>query len=408
MILCSTCLYPKHHPLGLVLDEQGVCSGCRTHESRAKIDWDAQKRALLERVNGALRSRPERIYDCVIPVSGNPESFVVVDLAVNELGLHPLLTLHNSYFNTEVGIKNLALLRSEFNLELRVQNPNFAYWQELVRTCLVSLGNLRWPFLAGQSAFAYWTAIQLGIPLVIHGENQGLEQVGMFHYRTPVEHSRWYRREHDLVQWDESAVRRLSFSTRLDMSPYTFPPDTELIKAGVCGIYLGVYMPWDHRKQQKAAVDRFGIETALQVRSPDPYDHPEDTTYLTVHDLLKQLKFGYSRITDLLVREIRHGRISRDSALEIEAEYMSRWPDHVPQIADHLGMDPGGLEYLVLSMSDNPSYQDERNAVSNYASALAGPSATNSAHSTWATFLNSYTPPTMNISGNSILVGRGL
>lgn len=408
MIRCSACLYPKHHPLGLLLDKQGVCSGCRTHESRANTDWDAQRQALQDRVNAALSARPEASYDCVVPVSGNPESFVVVDLVVNELKLRPLLTLHNSYFNTEVGIKNLALLRSQFNLELRVQNPNFACWQELVRTSLVSLGNLRWPFLAGQSAFAYWTAIQLGIPLVIHGENQGLEQVGMFHYRDPVEHSRWYRREHDLVQCDESVMRQLSFSARLDMSPYTFPPDAELVNAGVSGIYLGVYMPWDHRSQQKAAVERYGIETALQARSPDPYDHPEDTTYLTIHDLLKQLKFGYSRITDLLVREIRHGRISRDSALDIEAEYMSRWPEHVPQIADHLGMDPGGLEYLVLSASDNPCHLDARNAFSSYAPTLVGPSATKSIHPTWTTFLEAYAIPTMNISGNSILVGRGL
>ena len=29
---CKRCLYNTNHPLGLVLDAEGICSGCRVHE----------------------------------------------------------------------------------------------------------------------------------------------------------------------------------------------------------------------------------------------------------------------------------------------------------------------------------------------------------------------------------------
>ena len=39
MQYCTRCLYPKNHPLGIVFDDEGVCSGCRVHEEKDEIDW---------------------------------------------------------------------------------------------------------------------------------------------------------------------------------------------------------------------------------------------------------------------------------------------------------------------------------------------------------------------------------
>ena len=40
---CKRCLYTSDHPLGIVLDEEGICSGCRIHEEKDKLDWDYRK-----------------------------------------------------------------------------------------------------------------------------------------------------------------------------------------------------------------------------------------------------------------------------------------------------------------------------------------------------------------------------
>ena len=36
---CKKCLYDTNHPLGLLLDEYGICSGCRIHEEKDTLDW---------------------------------------------------------------------------------------------------------------------------------------------------------------------------------------------------------------------------------------------------------------------------------------------------------------------------------------------------------------------------------
>jgi hypothetical protein len=45
MRYCARCILPETRP-GLVLDADGVCSACRTHDrERPAIDWDARAEA---------------------------------------------------------------------------------------------------------------------------------------------------------------------------------------------------------------------------------------------------------------------------------------------------------------------------------------------------------------------------
>ena len=37
---CKKCLYDINHPLGLELNEDGICSGCLIHEEKDSLDWD--------------------------------------------------------------------------------------------------------------------------------------------------------------------------------------------------------------------------------------------------------------------------------------------------------------------------------------------------------------------------------
>ena len=46
---CQRCLYASTHPLGLTIDDEGICSGCRIHEEKDRLDWDARWR-LLEQI----------------------------------------------------------------------------------------------------------------------------------------------------------------------------------------------------------------------------------------------------------------------------------------------------------------------------------------------------------------------
>ena len=70
MKFCKRCLYSSDHPLGIVLDGDGICSGCRIHEEKNKLDWDYRKDK-LQRLVKTYKTRKDFTYDCIVPVSGN-------------------------------------------------------------------------------------------------------------------------------------------------------------------------------------------------------------------------------------------------------------------------------------------------------------------------------------------------
>ena len=116
MKYCNRCVYPQNHPLGIIFDDEGVCSGCRVHEEKDEIDWK-EKSKELEKILDPYRGKKGGYYDCIIPVNGNGDSFFVVDELKNNFGMNPLLVTYNTQFNTKVGIRNLSRLISELDCD---------------------------------------------------------------------------------------------------------------------------------------------------------------------------------------------------------------------------------------------------------------------------------------------------
>ena len=72
--VCKRCLYTSSHPLGLDIDEEGICSGCRIHEEKDSIDWVERLNELRNLVAG-YKSQDSQTWDCIVPVSGGRDSF---------------------------------------------------------------------------------------------------------------------------------------------------------------------------------------------------------------------------------------------------------------------------------------------------------------------------------------------
>ena len=198
---CKRCLYTTSHPLGLVLDEEGICSGCRIHEEKDNLDW-AERWDKLKNLVKPYKNKDGRNYDCIIPVTGAQDSYFIVYIAKIKLGLNPLLVSYNKYFNTPLGIRNLANLRIKFNCDIVYQNINPVSVKKITRSTLRKFGSIYWPILAGHSVFPVQTAVRYKIPLIIWGAHQGLEQVGMFSHEHEVEMTRRNRKDHDLMGYE--------------------------------------------------------------------------------------------------------------------------------------------------------------------------------------------------------------
>lgn len=358
---CKRCLYTNHHPLGLSFDDQGICSGCRIHEEKNILDWKIRWDKLIELV-APYRVANGKTYDCIVPVTGGNDSYFLVHLVKNCLGLNPLLVNYNKYFNTPLGIRNLANLRIQFNCDIIYQNVNPISVKKITRTTLRELGSIYWPCLAGHTVFPVQTAVRYKIPLIIWGAHQGIEQVGMFSHEHEVEMSRRYRKDHDLMGYEaDDLLSIFDCLSEDDIWQYRYPDDATISTVGVRGIYLGNYVRWDPKSQHELMIEKYNYAGAKFLRTFDTYDHVDCFNFMGLHDHIKKLKHGYSKVTDHACREIRHGRLSRENASILVKHYENQAIPYIDQFCSWLNIDPQGLTFILNQHSNKLFSREENN-----------------------------------------------
>ena len=353
MRFCRRCLYPESHPLGLTFNDDGICSGCLVHDEKYSLDWN-ERLDKLKKIVLPYKSATGNNFDCIIPVSGSVESFFIVHVVKNILKLNPLLVSYNRLYNTSVGIRNLSRLKTVFDCDLLSLNVNPQTVRKITRYTLEKFGNINWHILAGSSVFPVQTSVRLGIPLIIWGAHQGVEQVGMYSHLHEIEMTRRYRRNHDLFGYEaDDLLDIFNNLTDSDIWQYRYPTDSELYSTGVRGIYLSNYIPWDPKSQNEFVISTYGCKGAKQNRTFDTYEHSDCFNYLNLHDQLKLFKHGYSRVTDHAVREIRHKRLSRHQAHSLVVFHELQSPQHLSMFKHWINLSDSGLRFILESMQNS-------------------------------------------------------
>lgn len=342
---CSHCLYDTRHPLGLTLKEGGECSGCWTHREKFKPGWE-DRAGILARLIASRASKAVTRHECVVPVRATPEYFYLLKFLTEDYGFSPLLTFYNPQLNSEVGIKNLARMVEYFDLDMIETVTDPRVYKDMVRHSIYRLGSVRWPALAGEATFAFKVAARRGIPTILWPHHDSVEQVGAHSYFEAAEFSEPTWTSFDLM----------GFSRKRFFYPGASLPDIAAAEFSlpdgdddVIGLYAANFLPWDSRRYSETAVTELGALSSEMPRTFDTYDKVDDISYMRFHDLLKQAKYGYGRVRDSLVREIRFDRISREDALRVEALYSAESiPDEdLEGFAEWLGSDVGGLRWLL-------------------------------------------------------------
>jgi N-acetyl sugar amidotransferase len=338
MKFCNRCLYPQNHTLNLIIDKDGVCSGCRVHEEKYQIDWAVREKE-LDALLSQYKDRPGTSYDCVIPVVGAGDDFFVVDLVKNKYGLNPLLVTYNTHFSTKVGVRNLARLISKLDCDHIMSTVGPDTIKEITRITLEKFGDIYWHVLAGSQTFPVQVATKLDIPLVIWGVNGWLDQVGMFSHDDRVEMTKKVRKEHALRGVDaESLVDISTKVTRKDLQAFTYPQDAQLEKSRVRGLYIGNYVFWDSQKQIEGVIEEFGYETHTQERTYNSYESIHCFNNASVHDYVKYLKFGYAKVSDHVARDIRLKRLTKSEGLALIDRYIGVKPKALQVFLSWIGI----------------------------------------------------------------------
>lgn len=347
MKFCRRCLYPETHPLGLTLDHEGICSGCRVHEEKDAFDWAPRLERLREIVE-PYRTKVGGQFDCVVPICAGKDSWFTMHVVKNVLGLRPLMASYNIHYNTPVGIRNQDYLRLAFDAPLvqRTASPDTV--RAVNRATLDAMGSIYWHIQAGRTAFPVQTAINYRIPLIIWGVHQGIDQVGMFSHLEEVEMNRRYRKDHDLMGWDTPDL--VTAYPELDddmLDAFHYPNDDDLKMVGVRGLYLNNFVRWDSKAQHELMIREFGYETLRQARTFDPYNTIYCHHYSGLHDRIKFAKWGYGKCTDHATREIRLKRLARREGADLVRRYADVVGDDEQLFLDWQGMSRDELWSLV-------------------------------------------------------------
>lgn len=315
---CRRCLYPDTK-VDLEIDESGVCSACKNFEARPTIDWEARAKEFVDVIE---RHKSHPVYDAIVPVSGGKDSHYQV-ASLRTLGFNPLLVTATTCDLSPLGRKNLDNIRTICGGSDHIEiTPDPVTRRELNKFGLETVGDISWPEHASIFTVPFRVAVEMGIRLVVFGECSQNEYGGPAADSNIIDR-RWLEEYGGLLGL---RVSDLPFPEE-KLWQYTYPTNEELERAGVTGVFMGYYFPWDgYENAQTAKKLGFTVYDGWVEGSCCNYENLD--CYLTgLHDYQKFTKFGFGRATDIACNHIRRGRWTRSYALNVVAERDGMFPE---------------------------------------------------------------------------------
>lgn len=318
---CTRCVMPETKP-DLQIDTEGVCSGCRYIEKREEVDWTQRNDQLLQILE---RYRTPDNYDCVIPVSGGKDSHFQT-IRMLEMGMKPLCVTATTDKLSPIGRRNIENLK-HIGVDYVEITPNPTVRRRINRLALCNVGDISWPEHVAIFTIPVRIAVQMRIPLIIWGENSQNEYGGpaaAAENRTLTRS--WLEEFGGLLGLRVSDLIGFEDIDEKDLIQYTYPSDDELKSAGVTGLFLGYYVPWDGYRNAIIA-QAHGFETFPHAVEGSIVNYENvDNVQTGIHDYFKFLKYGFGRATDLACLHIRRGRLSRADGLKLVKMNDGRFP----------------------------------------------------------------------------------
>jgi N-acetyl sugar amidotransferase len=311
---CRRCVLPSTRP-NLVLDSDGVCNACRTHETKPKLDWRGRAKLLADVAASAKQRAKPNGYDCVIPVSGGKDS-TWQTIKCLELGLRPLAVTWKTPGRTEIGRRNLENLVSlgvdhiDWQIDPRVE-------ARFMVKALKRFGSTALPMHLALFNIPLNIAVRFEIPLVIWGENSAFEYGAASDAHTGLQlNAEWlstYGVTHGTTanDWIDGEL------SAKDLAAYFGPDAAQMDRAGVRAIFLGYYLQWDPQETRRTAAAHGFMESATGPRTGYYAFADIDDDFISIHHWLKWYKFGFTRLFDNLALEIRNDRMTRAEALDV-------------------------------------------------------------------------------------------
>ena len=325
MRYCKRCVLPDTKP-GIVFDNEGICSACRSVERKHTIDWESRAKRLSQLCD-EIRGSNGNGYECIVPVSGGKDSCYQAFMMSRVYKLRTLGVVIVPHLQTIEGIENLNAMVEGLGIDLIKIAVRPSTLQKIRRLALLNIGNPNYAehrvvFSAVARAASFY-----GAPLVVWGEDIGVEFGGNVASSSAEDGS-----AEELINND--LFREVGFDELIDGAVkenelffYVHPEVEELRRKRIRSIYLGFYHWWDGYKHYQIAKE-FGFSgRRLGPLSGNvlAYDNI-DEKLCEIHIWFKFLKFGFWRPHDQCCYKIWNGYMSREEAVDRIREVQYEFP----------------------------------------------------------------------------------
>lgn len=340
MIYCRTCLQPDTRP-NSIFNPDGRCPACVYFEQVQTVDWQ-ERGEILEDLLEQYPRRPGHYFDCIVGVSGGKDSTRQALYVRDRLRLRPLLAClsYPPEQVTERGVENISNL-IELGFDLVLSAPAPGVWRQLMREAFDRFTN--WAKSTELALFSSvpQLAIRYKIPLILWGENPGLQLGDLKTLGRTGYDGNNLRNMNTLAGGALDWMVEAGVDRRF-LQAYKYPTPEEFDAARLQIVYLGWFLGDWSLVNNAAYSCANGLEKRSDTveRTGDLYGVTSlDEDWVTLNQMIKYYKFGFGRVTDYVNEEIRLGRMTRDYAIGLVEAYDDACaPEYIAAFSDYIGI----------------------------------------------------------------------
>lgn len=304
--ICSNCIMDTTDP-NITFDERGWCDYCRNYYANILPNWhpnEQGKKELLKIIDKIKLDGKGKVHDCIIGLSGGPDSSYTAYIAKEKLGLRPLLFHVDAGWNNQQAVNNIEKLVDGLGLHLYTEVINWEEMKDFQVSFLKSqVPDQDFPQDIAFFSALYKFAIKYKIKYVLTGANISTECV-----REPEEWGAYVGIDNRLNKDIHDHFGKIPLSTfpMVDILKYKIYYRFVL---GMQVVKILDYIPYIKKNAEQELSDRFGWQKFVHKHHESRF-----TRFFECYWLPK--KFGFDKRRAHFSSLILTGQMTRDEALE--------------------------------------------------------------------------------------------
>jgi N-acetyl sugar amidotransferase len=359
---CSKCLQPDTRP-NTKFSRDGICPACDYFAKYLNVDWTERSHILLELAEDY--KNPSAQYDCIIGVSGGKDSFRQALWVRDYLKLRPLLVSvsYPPHQLTTIGAHNISTL-IEAGFDMIQTCPAPKTWEKLMRAAFDIYANYAKATELALFAAVPRIAIDYKIPLILWGENPGLQLGDLGTLGKTGYDGNNLRNMNTLGGGSLDWMLNEGFSEK-DLIPFNYPTLKEFEDSNIQIVYLGWFLG-DWSLLNNGAISSL---TGIKIRRDRVGNTGDlfgvtslDEDWVTLNQMIKYYKFGFGRATDYVNEMIRMGDITRDEAIPIVTKYDGACSaDYIESFCEYIKIPVDDFWSKVISLANKDLFDVKEN-----------------------------------------------